>query len=205
MRKYVILLFAILLLISCKKKSTVHITAKNAVTGNPYPGLHYDIVRSKTGMFESHYKIVASGALDENGEAFITKRFSKNWSHQIRLKSPDNNCYHGNKNYGFSGGENIEADFKFAECAYLKLNINNVNCQDSNDLMQFRSRYPYSNWEGWSTERYGCYYFSLSYYMSVTAGYRIYEVKVTRNNTTVLHYDTVYLEAGEYTIYDLDY
>ncbi len=205
MKKYIVLIIIPLFLFACKKKSTVHITARNAVTGKPYAGLAYNIERSVSGSFENHYKTVASGVLDENGEAVITKRFSKNWSHDLSLEHPENTCYSKKDDYYFSGGENVEANFEFAECAHLKININNVNCQDTNDLMQFRSRYPYNDWEGWSTERYGCYNYSLPYYMSVTEGYRIYQVKVTRNNITVSHYDTVHLEAGEYKTYDLNY
>ena len=37
-----------LLLLSCKKERTIHITAKNAVTGQPYPGLTYYVVQEMT-------------------------------------------------------------------------------------------------------------------------------------------------------------
>lgn len=133
MRKYFVLIIIPFLFLACKKKSTIHITAKNAVTGKPYPGLEYAIVRSRTGVFENHYKTEASGTLNENGEAYITKFFSKNWSHEIQLETPSNVCYGGSSDIYFSGGENVESNFEFAECGYLKIESHNVNCQGASD------------------------------------------------------------------------
>jgi hypothetical protein len=51
------LVCVLLLAISCNKKRTLHIKAINAVTGEPYAGLTYGIVATKTGIVgeNQHY------------------------------------------------------------------------------------------------------------------------------------------------------
>lgn len=157
MRKYFVLIAIPLLLLACKKEQTIHITATNAVTGAPYPGLHYTVTRQITGMFEEKSKTVASGTLNENGEVYITKRLNKNASYHIGIEDPGNICYSNQTSFTFADGDNFEANFEFAECAYLKLNVHNINCQGAGDSMRFRSKYSYTDWEGWSSYRLGCY------------------------------------------------
>src|SRR5699024_9583799 len=50
---------------------------------------------------------------------------------------PKNTCYSKKDDYYFSGGENVEANFEYAECGYLKLSVHNVNCQGSGDTITF--------------------------------------------------------------------
>lgn len=205
-RNIFLLILIPLFLFSCKKKSTVHITARNAVTGEPYAGLTYNIERSVSGSFKNHYKTVASGTLDENGEAYITKRFSKNWSHEVSIGSPDNTCYSNNNSFYFSGGENINCDFKFAECAYLKLRIQNVNCQGITDSMRFRSKYLYDHkWQGWSTYRTSCYDFLSPEYFEVSQGTRMYEWEVNRNGNKTTYSDSITLNKGGSATFLMEY
>ncbi len=197
MKKYIVLIIIPLFLFACKKKSTVHITAKNAVTGKPYAGLTYNIERSVSGSFENHYKTVASGTLDENGEAVITKRFSKNWSHEVSIGSPDNTCYSNKNSFYFSGGENINCDFEFAECAYMQQNIQNVNCDGPNDIFVIRDRYTYTEWTKWSIDLEGCFSNVGGGYSEVPAGTRYFEWKVTRPSGVTTGVDTVVLSPGQ--------
>ena len=196
MRKLFLILIIGVLFISCKKERTFHITAKNAATGAPYPGLYYEVVCEWKGPFENKYKTVGSGQLDANGEVYFTKRLDKNSSYSITVEEPDNTCY--NKDvYLYPGGEtNFEAAFEFAECAYLKLNINNVNCQGAEDTMRFRTRYSYSDWEGWSGARIGCYSYQTPYPFEVPSGWRIYEWEVNRNGVISTYVDSIYLNEG---------
>ncbi len=69
MRLMVILFLGLLALSSCGKKRTIVITAKNAVTGQPYAGLQYYFVSSRTGGDGEKYKTEKSGVLNANGEA----------------------------------------------------------------------------------------------------------------------------------------
>lgn len=204
MKKIFLFLFVTLAFIACKKKSTIHITAKNAVTGKPYPGLKYSVLRSKTGIFESHYKVVAEGTLDENGEAYITKRFSKNWSHDLSLEPPKNTCYSKKDDYYFSGGENVEANFEYAECGYMKRNITDTNCQ-GNDYMVLYSDNQVHSLGNTPWEFYNCDGFTASHYSTIPEGYYYYKWVVTRNNVTNTYYDTIYLGAGEYKTYTINY
>ncbi len=206
MKRILVFILLSLLIVACKKKSTVHITARNAVTGEPYAGLSYNIERSVSGSFENHYKTVASGVLDENGEAVITKRFSKNWSHEVSIGSPDNTCYSNNNSFYFSGGENIDCDFKFAECAYMKLKIENVNCQGANDkiiLYQGNQVGSFNYSQPWEHD--GCALWESNGYSDIPMGEQYYKWEVTRNNVTTTYYDTLYLNAGEYKTYDINY
>jgi len=56
-----LLIISLLLLVSCKKKQTIHITAKNAATGEPYPGLTYYVVTYTNINGGTKSKTVATG------------------------------------------------------------------------------------------------------------------------------------------------
>ena len=206
MKKLFLILIIGLVLFSCKKKRTFHITAKNAVTGAPYPGLYYEVVREWSGPFENKYKTVGSGELDANGEVYFTKRLDKNSSYSITVEEPDNACY--NKDvYLYPGSEtNFEANFEFAECAYLKLNIHNINCQGSTDSMRFRSKYSYyDEWQGWTSYRTGCYNFVSPEYFEVSQGTRMYEWEVIRNGNKTIYSGSITLNEEESGTFDLEY
>src|SRR5690554_7146165 len=136
MKKLMLVSIIALLFISCKKERTFHITAKNAVTGEPYPGLSYNIERSWSGSFENKYKTVGSGELDEKGEVYFTKSLHKNSSYSISVGSPENTCYFNSGSLSPGDEKNFKAEFEFAECAYLKLKIENGNYQGTNDYFK---------------------------------------------------------------------
>lgn len=196
MKKLFLILIIGTLFFSCKKERTFHITAKNAVTGEPYPGLSYNIERSWSGSFENKYKTVGSGVLDENGEVYFTKRLHKNSSYSISVAAPSNTCYMNSSDLHAGGEKNFKAEFEFAECAYLKLKIENVNCQGSEDTMRFRSKYSFTDWEGWAGERMGCYSYETPYPFEVSEGWRIYEWEVNRNGVITTYLDSIYLNKG---------
>src|SRR5690554_1616406 len=135
--KYFILI-SLLLFLSCKKKSTIPNTAKNTATGEPYPCLTYYVVTytNKNGGTKS--KTVATGRLDANGEAVVNERLPKNKGRGVRVVEPENSCYNKNIQLYFSeeDGENFKAEFEFADCAYLKLKIENENYQGTNDYFK---------------------------------------------------------------------
>ncbi len=149
----------LLLLLSCKKERTFHITARNAVTGAPYPGLIYEVMRSWSGPFENKYKSVGSGTLDENGETYFTKRLDKNSSYSISVAPPENTCYTNSSTLSPQGQKNFDADFEFTECAYLTISVNNINCQGPSDKIIFDMQPKYiENYDLISsTEKTGCY------------------------------------------------
>ena len=67
--RLIILLFISVILFSCGKKRTIHITATNGATGVRYAGLQYFVVSSTTTGDGEKYKTEKSGFLNENGEA----------------------------------------------------------------------------------------------------------------------------------------
>jgi hypothetical protein len=209
MKPIVFLFFIALLLPSCGKKRTIVITATNAATGERYPGLEYSVVSSRVGAVNGEgTKTVASGVLNENGEAVVELREKRNRRYVVRVVEPANTCYNKQINMFFDSpfDENGYFNFEFAKCAYLKLNINNVNCQGSGDIMNFRSRYSYSDWEGWSTDRIGCYSVVSPYPFEVPAGWRIYEWSVNRNGVVTNHLDSIYLYPGvDNGTFNMDY
>ncbi len=159
MRKLLLILFISLSLFSCSKERTIHITAKNAVTGAPYPGLKYEVIREHGKTWEEKYITVASGTLNENGEIFITKQLPNNDAYTIRVEEPANTCYNKNISLHFGGESNFEAPFEFAECAYLTISVNNINCQGPTDKIIFDMQPKYI--EDYNnilpTEKTGCY------------------------------------------------
>ena len=205
MKKLILILIIGVLLISCKKERTIHITAKNAVTGTPYPGLRYQVIQEWSGSFKKKYSILESGELDENGEAYFNKKLPKDDVYRVIVDGPENSCYVNDIGL-FNGGEtNFEAAFEFAECANLNLNIHNVNCQDSTDVMRFRAKYSFSDWEGWSTKRIGCYDFDSPDYFEVPQGTRMYQWEVIRNGVKTTYNGSISLNIGESGTFVIEY
>lgn len=211
MRKIIFIIFISMFLLSCKKERTFHITAKNATTGEPYPGLSFEIQRSWSGAFENHYKSVGSGFLDENGEVYFTKRLHKNSSYSISVAPPPNTCYISDTDLHPGDETNFKAEFEFAECAYLKLSIHNVNYINDNDYLKlyYLGRQVGGQGEnivGAVIREGGGNYSYVGYdFSSVPMGERYYKWEVTRNNVTNIYYDTIYLNPGEYKTYEINY
>jgi hypothetical protein len=197
----------VVLLASCSKERSLHISAKNADTGAPYPGLTYYVVEEKTGNQGEEFTTVATGQLDSNGEKMVAVKIKKNRSYTIRVAEPPNWCYNKKVSYSYAIQDDSSPHFvfEFAECAYLKLNINNVNCQGTTDTMNFRSRYSYSNWEGWSTDRTGCYIFNAADFIQVPQGWRIYNWMVKRGGVQTEFTDSVYLSSGAQVVFNMNY
>ena len=194
-------------LLSCKKERTFHITAKNATTGEPYPGLSFEIQRSWSGAFENHYKSVGSGFLDENGEVYFTKRLHKNSSYSISVAPPPNTCYISDTDLHPGDETNFKAEFEFAECAYLKFRYKNTNCQNLDDHIRVKR---FTNLDGYSgflidAEYYGCTDYTMPNYVEVPMGKWFFEWQVTKNNITSNFYDTIFLSSGEQKFYEINY
>jgi hypothetical protein len=208
--KQIILVLILFLIVSCKKETTLHISAKNSVTGVPYPNLKYYVVEYKSAMFEGKYKTILEGTLDNNGEVFLTEKLNKKRAYIVRVERPSNVCYQIPEEisytYSFQDGENPKFPFEFAECAYLKLKIENVNCLGENDVMKLYqgnqvNTFNYTN--AWTHN--GCAIWSSTDYSDIPMGENYYKWEVTRNGITETFYDTIYLNAGEYKTYNIDY
>ena len=127
MRVLLIIFLGFALLSSCGKERNIHITAKNAVTGEPYAGLTYYVVQEMTSGDGEKFKTVATGTLDANGEAYLTKKLPKRYSYSVRVEAPANTCYNKQITFYFTKQEStFECPFEFAECAYLKFRYHNT-------------------------------------------------------------------------------
>ena len=191
-----------LLLFSCGKKRSIVITAKNPVTGQPYAGLSYYVVSSRGNGSRTE----ASGVLNENGEAAVTLRI-KDRSYNVRVVAPENTCYNKNitLSYNYPYDNNHVFSFEFAECAYLNLHINNINCEGPGDILNFRSKQSYTEWQSWTSDRMGCISLNSLDYFEVPAGWRIYEWKVNRNGIITNFKDSIFLSPGGYGIFNMNY
>jgi hypothetical protein len=205
--KHLFFLLISLSLFACSKHREIKIIGRNAVTGQGYEGLQYEVVSSRTGNDGEVYRTEALGNLNANGEAFVSIKQKNSRTYSIRLFGPSNMCYSNNVIQYFDSPYDVNGTFtfEFAKCAYLKLNINNVNCSGTSDLMNFQSKYSYSDWEGWSTDRYGCYSFMSPDYFEVPEGWRIYEWKVNRNGIITNFKDSIFLSPGVYGIFNMNY
>ena len=128
--KHLFFLLISLSLFACTKHREIKIIGRNAVTGQGYEGLAYKVVSSKTGNDGEVYRTEATGNLDANGEAFVSIKQRKGRSYSLRVFEPSNNCYTNEVIQSFDSPYDVNGTFtlEFAECAYLKFNINNVNC-----------------------------------------------------------------------------
>jgi hypothetical protein len=198
------LFFIALLLSSCKKERTIHITARNAVTGAPYSGLKYYVVQEMTSGDGEKFKTVIEGNLNEYGEAIITKKLPKSYSYAVRVEEPTNTCYNKKITYYFGTEDKFECPFEFAECAYLKLNVHNINCIDSNDEIKFRRLWLSTNESNNFVIQTGCFQFDGNYF-SLPMGQYKYEWIVTKNGITTVHDSIFTLSANQYFDFAINY
>lgn len=181
MRTIILLILGLLLFSSCGKKRTIVITAKNAVTGQPYAGLQYYIVSSRTGGDGEKYKTERSGVLNAQGEATEIIR-QKNRTYSVRVVEPSNTCYNKQITMYFDSpyDENGHFNFEFAECAYLKLHVHNTNCIDANDNIKFRRLWLSGNESNDFVEQTGCFQYDGDYFTLPMGNYK-YEWVVIKN------------------------
>jgi hypothetical protein len=201
------LLLIVLLSISCGKKATVHIKAINVVTGEPYAGLTYGIVATKSGLNGEKKVFEETGILDANGEAYVSVRVKTGRTYSVGTSKPPNMCYDKSIQYTFGKEDlpNLDFKFEYAECANLKLDIENINCQGPTDKMNFQFKNNYSNYNGWSTDRLGCYTYLSPEYFQIPAGWIIYQWKVDRAGTMTNFMDSIFIPAGGQGTFFIDY
>ncbi|PKR81257.1 hypothetical protein CW751_06645 [Brumimicrobium salinarum] len=204
MKKLLLLLLVGLFLFSCKKKQTIHITAKNAATGEPYPGLTYYLVTYTNINGGTKSKTVATGTLDANGEAIVTERLSKNKGHGVRVVEPENSCYNKNIQLYFSDEENFKAEFEFAECATLQRKVTNINCIDTSDKIEIYIDNTMHSTSNIPWILHGCANSTTSPTQVPIGTYTLHWI-VTKNNISTDYYDTFNLDINEYKIYEINY
>jgi hypothetical protein len=122
-----IIILPFFLILSCGKSRIIKIKAKDALNNQPYAGLSYTIVSSRTAADGEKYRTEASGTLDANGEAMEEIRQKKGRSYSVRIGKPNGEiCYHNELNQYFDSPFDANGTFYISSlptCAYLKLHI----------------------------------------------------------------------------------
>ncbi|WP_310559025.1 hypothetical protein [Flavobacterium sp.] len=205
--RFIILYVSLLLLFSCKKEENIHIVALNPVTGEHYAGLEYVVVSSRTTANEEKYRTEASGTLNSNGEAMVSIKQKSGRTYSIRVVEPENTCYNKQITQFFDSPFDVNGTFtfEFAECAYLKQEIVNVNCQGANDIFNIMDRYTYTEWSSWSVDVLGCYSNTTGDYFKVPSGKRFFKWQVNRSGVLEEGIDSITFNPGEYKVLTINY
>jgi len=200
---------------SCKKNHhVIHVKATNIVTGTgaQYEGLKFSVVATTPGVFESNYKNVYEGYLDANGEASFDLKMKNNKSYSLGIQLPENTCYFNDLYFSLKHDlKNQIVEVEFAPCAYLKLKVNNVNCEGPSDNFKLFYMGRLVGGQGdsivgaLSQEGNGCYSYEGVSFSDVPMGEIYYRWEVTRTSGTEIFYDTIYLDAGEYKTFEINY
>jgi hypothetical protein len=213
------ILMVLLVFTACKKQHTITIQAQNMANltdGSHYAGMNYVIL--ERGYFFNHKsKTVAFGQLDANGKAVIELDMKKNLDYVLGIATPENICYtEVELEYpiNYKGDNNIT--FNYAPCGYVNVPTNNVNCEGSDDKMQYRYYYTkkpdiyiyrgFGSLTDWSENTFvnGC----VSYpgdFNSVPAGNYTFEWRVIRPSGTTTGIDYFTVTEGDTTNYLLEY
>ncbi|PWH84756.1 hypothetical protein [Brumimicrobium oceani] len=192
---------------SCKKKTAVVIQAQDITSdGAAYAGQEYAVAESWTPFQETKSKIVATGFLDANGKASFNLKMKNNRKYVLGVSEPDNICYGGLVQHYLDHEKNNNVIFEYAECAYIKLKIDNVNCQGLSDKFVLYRKNQIGSIDGdfgWQHD--GCVYWESNGYSTVPMGEQYYRWEVTRSGNTSTYYDTIYLQEGEQRMYEINY
>ena len=208
--KVLILFFSVFLIVACGKKNQIKVTAKNAATGEGYADLGFRIreIKPYMGSTGQIQEVIYEGNLNQNGEAMVDIRL-KNRTYVITTITPedDNRCYINSTSYNFHrDDDNLKFDFRFAPCAYLKLKIENVNCEGGGDKMVLYQGNQIGSFNfNQSWEHNGCAFWESNGYSDIPMGEQYYRWEVTRNGVTEEFHDTIYLEENEYKVYEINY
>ena len=207
--KHLFFLLISLSLFACTKHREIKIIGRNAVTGQGYEGLQYEVVSSRTGNDGEVYRSEALGNLNANGEAFVSIKQKNSRTYSIRLFGPSNSCYSNNVIQYFDSPYDVNGTFtfEFAECAYLKFRYNNISCFDSNDHIEVTRITNLDGYTGFYNPAIynGCTDYTMPNFVQVPMRYWIFSWSVTKNGITNNFTDTVYLSPNEYKYYEFNY
>jgi hypothetical protein len=206
--KHLFFLLISLSLFACTKHREIKIIGRNAVTGQGYDGLAYKLVLSKTGNDGEVYRTEATGNLDANGEAFVSIKQRKGRSYSLRVFEPSNNCYTNEVIQSFDSPYDVNGTFtfEFAECAYLTLAVNNVDCQGSADRILFDLQPTYI--ENYTNiipvEKFGCY---NNTFIESQIPYGPWSAtwELTKNGITTFHDSLFFIGQNEHYTFTINY
>lgn len=228
MKKILYIFLVSILIFSCTKGGgNIYIEGRvfNPVTGDGIKGIEIDLLRNKfggaVGAQSGGVKLCELVYTDENGH-FEIKHTGGLQSYYVQAL-PNAEDYYGigwinistkNKTYPIGGGsftvkkgKNMHADFRAVPYGYIKLNINNINCQGAGDhfVLYSEGTQVDINKNGLMIDETGCYQYNEVGYSKIPMGGRYYRWEVTRNGITTTFRDTAYFAEDEYKTYTIDY
>jgi len=147
MKRSILIFFATLALISCKKKINVQILARNKITGDGsvYANVKFDIVQGSGGLFDAKWETVKEGVLDENGRANFELKVKRNkdYFYTVNIEHPNTICYPGiyDKYSLVTDVDNSILYIDYLPCGEIDFFINNQNCEGLNDMLYLSVKY----------------------------------------------------------------
>lgn len=209
------------LVVSCKKKVTITGRVYNPVTNEGISGVKVTLSKQKTGVpgsvDGSGAKIIASGLTDANGNYSFIEKLNKNKGYGIGF-SYDGNLYYqieGEYKSINAGEDNLIINWPLIPKGYVKGKIDNVNCFDSNDELKILRSYAHiPNLYGFENSIYsGCFHYEFTGsidgspqgYAYCPMGWHYATGTVTKNGITTPFKDSIYITAGGYHTWHLEY
>lgn len=215
--KFIVFILSVLLMtLSCTKIGK-NITAEgyviDPVTGKGIKDVKISITKAIPGKSISYQEVKPTFS-DENGyfeisklggskdyyiEADVSYYFNIGWK-------IDNVSYPSNK-AKIKKGEKTYVELQLLPFGCLEWNVQNVNCEGSSDLMQYRRKHQFD--EEFESSPYfytqGCYNFVSTQCVKMKSGKHIFEITVTRPSGITIHYDTAYVDADGISEYNMFY
>lgn len=212
--KMIIVIFILLGLFSCRKKENVLISidAFHPESNEVFGGLSFSIIEEDLAN-DNKKQLVYNGVLDQQGKASFSYETKKNCSYEIVMNDPEtfDFCNEIPKAVFSWDIQNYKHSFQIIPCAYLKLDINNVDCSTGSDAIQvwatylgefnsYSANYP----NGLYKSAYNCEDF-ISYEAAVKQGLYCIKRNIMKTPTWEYQYDTIYLQTNEHKIYEVTY
>src|SRR5690554_4855795 len=197
------------------KNVTIEGRVENPITGEGISGAEIWLLKTTMGLpgADKEIKTVFS---DANGN-FELNKFSFR-ADKIRIGNAhgdyhsigwykDGEYVSGNSTLEIKKGKKLNVDFHLVPYGGIQLNINNVNCLNSDDyfVLYAEGIQVDNSINGFMIDGIGCYHYNPDNYTKVPMGKRYYRYEVTRNNITNIFYDTIFIGAGENKIYEINY
>jgi hypothetical protein len=182
---------------------------RNAITGEPVPNVSFRLYRGQISWGDpvgTDSKTLKTVTTNEQGYfkvEYLSTPFNQVY---LQIGGGVEGGYvlvDGNETQTIKKGKRNHFDYQMVPYGNLILDIQNVNCGGSGDIMYFRKKWlGYTDFEGsYSTPRTGCYSYTSPSSFQVPMGTYVFEMKVIRSSITSYVYDTIVVpETGVVTI-----
>ena len=209
MKKLILFIIAIIVLISCSRKVTLKGRVLNPVTNQGIEGFTI-AVSADTWELPGGAKLVGETTSDANGDFVLEFKKSGYYFSVYKEGYYSIGWYQNGEilpgQLSVGNGKNMKADFYAVPYGKLQINIKNMSCFDSSDMIYFDGESD-DSWtfnHGLLYEKHGCIDVMDSKVQS-TMGYKYFRWVSIKNNITTTYYDTVFVNEGLTTIVNVFY